>query len=275
MQCGSGQSRIRTGALSLAAMKCPNCGSESSGTFCAECGAPLKGARCRECDAALPAGANFCTSCGASVHGKKSAAAARGPWIFAGVALVLLVVVLMWPSISGRESADNAGKMPLTQVQGIAGDAAGDDDSGPSQAQLSGTPREQADRLFNRIMTEREKGDTARAKFFLPMGIEAYQMAGDLDADGLYHLSLLQSFGGDYKAARATAEKVLAIQPNHLLALSAAANAARAAGDNSAAHRYYKQFLAAYDSELKTGKEEYQDHARVLPELKKEAEQYE
>ncbi|HEX6560154.1 MAG TPA: hypothetical protein VF021_11845, partial [Longimicrobiales bacterium] len=166
--------------------------------------------------------------------------------------------------------SDDEGKVPLSQVQGggIDPGAAG---ATEAEGPLTGSPREQADRLFNRIMTERENGDTTRAKFFLPMGIQAYEMAGDLDPDGLYHLSLLHAFGGDYKAARTTAERILATQPNHLLGLSAAASAARGAGDNAAARKYAQHFLSVFDAESKSDKEEYRDHARMLPELKTEA----
>ncbi len=252
-------------------MKCPNCGSASSGSFCAECGAPLKGARCAECNASLAPGANFCASCGAPVAARTRRGSALNPaWFVAGGALLILVVVLLWPAISKRADMADDGRVPLSQMQSVTSDAAGsggETDEGP----LTGTPREQADRLFNRIMSEREGGDTTRAKFFLPMGIQAYEMAGDLDADGLYHLSLLQAYAGNFKAARATAERILATQPDHLLGLSAAAAGARGVGDTAAARQYDQRFLAVYDSELKTSKQEYQDHARMLPELKAEA----
>jgi tetratricopeptide (TPR) repeat protein len=180
----------------------------------------------------------------------------------------------MWPTLSGRgRNNTDQGRVPVSQIEGIGEQQSGAD-AAPGPGQLSGTPREQADRLFNRIMTEREGGDTARAKFFLPMGIQAYEMVSDLDADGLYHLSLLQAFSGDYKAARSSAEQVLKTQPKHLLALSAAAQAARSQNDEKAARDYYRRFLENYDAELKSGKEEYRDHSRILPDLKKEAQQF-
>ena len=255
-------------------MECPNCGAASTGAFCGECGAPLRGAKCRSCGAALPPGSNYCTNCGDAVQ-TGARRTSNAPWYLAGGALLILIVVLMWPTISGRHGDATEGRVPLSQLPeaGVAG-ATDDQAATAPQGPLTGTPREQADRLFNRVMTERENGDTARAKFFLPMAIQAYQIAGDLDADGSYHLSILQAFSGDYQAARETAEHVLATQPNHLLALSAAASAASHLGDRAAARRDYQKFLSAYDSEIKTGKEEYQDHSRILPELKKEAEAY-
>ena len=58
------------------------------------------------------------------------------------------------------------------------------------------------------------------------MAVQAYQSSGELDPDGWYHLSVLQTFGGDPAAGRQSAEQVLKSSPNHILALSAAATAA-------------------------------------------------
>src|SRR5690606_11417068 len=78
-------------------------------------------------------------------------------------------------------------------------------------------------------------GDSAEVSFFLPMALAAYRQAGPLDADGLYHLSVLEIAAGDPAAARATAERILETEPDHLLGLAAAARAARDAGENAAA----------------------------------------
>ena len=254
-------------------MKCPKCGAQAEGAFCSECGSPLKGAKCRECSAPLAPGARFCNNCGAAT-GRAAPAAASGsklPWMVAGASALLLIGALTWQSMK-PDATQADGRVPLDQMTGA--DAAGTAPSaGPGP--LSGTPREQADRLFNRIMTERESGDTAQAKFFVPMAVQAYDMAGNLDDDGLYHLSLVHQVGGDFKAARETAERILATSPNHLLALSAAADAARSAGDDAAARGYYQKFLQAFDTESKnTSRAEYRDHGRMFPELKSEAEAF-
>ena len=256
-------------------MKCPNCGAQAEGAFCSECGSPLKGAKCRDCQAALPTGARFCNNCGTPTGSRNAGSGDPGklPWIIAGSALVLLIAIIAWPALKGDDQAEADGRVPISQMdegfEGASTEGGGAGAPGP----LTGTPREQADRLFNRIMAEREGGDTAQAKFFLPMALQAYENAGPLDEDGYYHLSLLQNFGGDFKTAQATAEKILATSPNHLLGLSAAANAARAAGDIAAARKFYQRFLSAYDSESKLQKQEYIDHANMLPQLKAEAEQ--
>jgi tetratricopeptide (TPR) repeat protein len=254
-------------------MKCPSCGAQAEGVFCSECGAPLKGAKCRECQAPLAAGARFCNNCGAATGSSKQRATPADsgnklPWIFAGASLLVLVVVLAL-NMRGDDAPQADNRVPLNQMEGIGGAAAGG-----APGPLTGSPREQADRLFNRVMTEKENGDTAQAKFFVPMAVQAYEMAGDLDADGYYHLSLLHNLGGNAQAAQQAAERVLTTSPNHLLALSAAAQAARTAGDNAAARRYYQRLIASYDAESKMTKQEYQDHGKMLPELKAEAESF-
>jgi hypothetical protein len=247
-------------------MKCPNCGAQSEGAFCSNCGAPLKGAKCGECGAQLSAGARFCNNCGTAAGGTRqnaSRGATKLAWLVAGAALVLLIGMVVWPMLRGERSQTADNRVPIDQM-GDIGNAGGTPAPGP----LTGTPREQADRLFNRVMTEQENGDTAQARFFVPMAVEAYGMAGELDADGYYHLSLLHYTVGNYPAAISTAEKILATSPNHLLALSSAAAAARAAGDNVKARSYYQRFLNAYESESRQTRPEYQDHGNMLPQIR-------
>jgi hypothetical protein len=253
-------------------MKCPNCGHDGSGAFCSECGTPLKGARCSNCNAPLATGAAYCNNCGTRVKEKDS----KLPWYVAGIALLALLGALLIPGLrrpdADAQQADASGA-PVAEAEVPQGDAA--QGGAPGQPPpLTGTPREQADRLFNRIMSTRESGDTARAKFFLPMGVAAYQQAGDLDEDGLYHLSLLQTFKGDAADARKSAEQALARAPNHLLALAAAAEAAAAGSDKAAARKYYEKFLSVYDAEKGKPLPEYQDHAQILPEYQAEARKY-
>jgi hypothetical protein len=114
-------------------------------------------------------------------------------------------------------------------------------------------------------MEERSAGNNERASFFLPMAIAAYRQAGPLDADGLYHLSLLEAAAGQHAESRATAERILATAPNHLLGLGAAAEAAAESGDSAAAAAFYRRFLQAYDDEIARSLPEYRDHARGIP----------
>ncbi|HSK21364.1 MAG TPA: hypothetical protein VK912_19565 [Longimicrobiales bacterium] len=170
--------------------------------------------------------------------------------------LLLLIIILVVPMLT--DDGGSATQMPV----GGANVAPG------TPPPLTGTPREQADRLFNRIMTSVESGDSAGARGFTPMAIDAYRMAAPLDNDGLYHLAVVHTVAGDPEAARATAEQILAGNANHLLGLAVAGEAAVLAGDSAAARDYYARLLAAYDDEVAKGLQEYQDHARSLPEFR-------
>ncbi len=139
---------------------------------------------------------------------------------------------------------------------------------------LTGSPREQADRLFNRVMQAIAQNDTEQASFFLPMAILAYRQAGELDADGLYHLSVLETASGDAAAGLGTAERILDTAPDHVLALGAAARAAELAGDGATARRHYERLLRVFDAERGKDRAEYRDHAQILPEYHGEATAY-
>jgi hypothetical protein len=253
-------------------MKCANCGTEARGNFCPSCGASMRATNCAQCDARLVPGARFCTSCGAEAGaggaprtGRRRLAGSEPgssnlPWYIAGAILVVLALVLVLPMVMGERDT--------VPARGAAPFAPG---AGGGLAPLDGTPREQADRLFNRVMAAREQGNTAEALQFSPMGIQAYQMAEPLDDDGLYHMAALQNTVGDFAGARATSERILARNPNHLLALATAAEAAEGAGDTEAARQYHQRLVDSYQTEISRDLPEYMDHARILPEYRQAA----
>lgn len=196
------------------------------------------------------------------------------PWYVAGGALIALTAVILLPGAGSAPSPASSVQSAPVMDPGAAGPAAPSGDPAAGPPPLTGSPREQADRLFNLIMESKEKGDTAKARFFVPMGVQAYGMAGELDADGLYHLSLLQALGGSGKDAVATAEKILAKSPDHLLGLAAAAEGAVVAGDATAARRYYRHLLDVFAAEKTKQLTEYRDHAAVLAGYEAEARAY-
>jgi tetratricopeptide (TPR) repeat protein len=191
----------------------------------------------------------------------RTTAGSNLPWYIAGVALVALILVLLVPIFTGDDGVPPRGAAPFGAAPG------------PGLDPLSGTPREQADRLFNRVMAAREQGNTAEAQQFAPMGIQAYQAVEPLDDDGIYHLAMLQIVTGDYAGAMATADRILGRNPNHLLALAAAGEAADLAGDGATALVYYRRFIQAYPTEIGRTLPEYQDHARIMPDLLETARQ--
>ena len=130
------------------------------------------------------------------------------------------------------------------------------------------SPRQAADRLFNRVMAASENGDSAEALSFAPMALQAYNDLGTLDNDARYHVALLHLTTGDIKSARVQIDKLRQSVPNHLLGFMLEHQIAERSGKQDSAARAYKAFLAAYDAEIAVGRAEYRDHHehhRALP----------
>ncbi len=134
------------------------------------------------------------------------------------------------------------------------------------------TPREAADRLFNRVMTAVAADDSTEVVSFLPMAIRSLELAEPLDADGKFHLVLLRLTGQFNSEALEGAEEILAEQPNHLLGLAMAGDASLALGDSASARAYYGRWLDVYETEASKDLLEYRDHAPMFPEMQAMAE---
>lgn len=256
---------------------CPSCGADAPpGPFCASCGAAVGASSCSSCGNTLPAGAQFCNQCGTPAGGAAHAAPAgsrpaagvsRLPWALTSVAVLALLAVVVVPRL-GRDH-DPAVPSDRTSPQAAAPAPVGD----PSAIDISSmTPRERADRLFNRVMQSVSSGDTAQASAFLPMALAAYAQVPELDLDGRYHLAVLHLVDGDAAAARAQADSILQADPGHLFGLFTAAQAEDALGDEAVALSLYRDFLDNYGTEIERELPEYTDHAQVLPVNRAEAE---
>lgn len=133
------------------------------------------------------------------------------------------------------------------------------------------TPRDQADALFNEAMMASEANDSEKLMQAQPRALAAYRALGAIDDDGTYHVAVLELAAAQYTEARATAATLLAKNPKHLLALAVSMRAAARAGDAAAARDFAKRLLDAYDAESLRALPEYQDHARMLPAGRTEA----
>jgi predicted Zn-dependent protease len=133
------------------------------------------------------------------------------------------------------------------------------------------TPRQAADRLFNRVMTANESGDRAEAMRFVPMALQAYEGLGALDNDARYHVALIHLVAGDTAKARVQIESLRKSAPGHLLASMLEYQIAERAGNEGAAIRAYKTFLAAYDTEIAAGRSEYHDHQGSIDRFRQDA----
>jgi hypothetical protein len=255
----------------MTSVSCPRCGAAASGHFCSNCGSSLAALTCPSCAAPLAPGARFCTQCGTSLTGDPAGgsralgtavAAAGSPdgslaWAITGVSVFALIAMIGWQVIRPEQPAAGTPAAP-----GAPG-------SPPDLSTM--TPIEAADRLFERVMTAVETGDEGTVQRFLPMALQAYEIARPLNSDGLYHLATLQRAGGDFQSSAATAAEGLATAPDHLLLLAAAGEAAEGVGDAGAARAHWQRFLDVYDTERARQLEEYQGHEFVLEESRTHA----
>ena len=175
------------------------------------------------------------------------------PWIVASIALVSLIALVA----AQRFSTPAATEVPPRTV---LGEAPPDRPMGraPDISQL--TPRERADRLFDRIMGLHERGRTDSVQFFAQMAIPAYQMLQPLDLDARYDMGRVAEVAGLTDFARAQADTILRAEPSHLLGLVLAIRAARLAGDESAAVAFERRLIAAEPAERRRERVEYTRH---------------
>ena len=251
-----------------ATQKCPSCGAQTSGKFCSECGAPLGDVACAHCGAKNPPRAKFCGECGQPVGGGGRRPRAEAPatprgdrmaWYVAGVAVLGLLVVIV--ITVGRKSAS-----PAAAAAGPAGPA--------SSIDLSTlTPRQQADMLFNKIMTLHEAGKTDSVNFFAPMALGAYANLGtDMDPDARLHLGLIELAISQNAAAAAQGDTIVRGAPKHLFGWLLKGQAALQAGDSATARRALRTYLQNYQSERARNLPEYAEHTTMLQEARDEAE---
>ncbi|UCH35033.1 MAG: zinc ribbon domain-containing protein [Armatimonadota bacterium] len=217
------------------------------------------GLTCPTCGASLSAGAKFCHACGTPAAAARSGLP-KYVWLLAGLVAIVLVAVIAYQA--GRSSPQQAGAA-------AAGAPLGGSGAMPDLASMS--PREQADRLFNRVMTAHEQGDQGSVDLFKPMALQAYAMLGALDPDAHYHVGVMQVVTGDVDAARARADSIDAQLPGHLFVFMLRHSAARMLSDDAAAQEAYRGFLANYDRENATGRQEYLDHQRAVESFREQA----
>jgi hypothetical protein len=182
-------------------------------------------------------------------------------WIGAAVLVgVAIMIGVDWPTESSAPA-------PGANVGGARAFTPQPDAPQPVQS-----PRMIADQLFNRAMMAHETGQTQQAAVVVPEAIAAYQLLEPLDADGLFHLALLQLAAGNVGGARATSDRILAAAPNHLLGLVAAAQASEQSAP-SEAKEFWQRYLDAYD-EQQGRAPEYEHHQRIFPMLSNRASEF-
>jgi hypothetical protein len=179
------------------------------------------------------------------------------PWAVAAIALVALIALVVGQRFGGRNTPTAATGSPDSAAAPFAGAPSGMPRA-PDISQM--TPEQRAERLFDRIMKEHEAGNAEAVRTFMPMAIQAYEMAAPLNLDQRYDLGRIGVVAGDTALARAQADTILASRPTHLLGLILAAQAARLEGANTRAHEMDTRLVAAEPKERTTGLGEYLLH---------------
>jgi hypothetical protein len=227
-------------------------------------------AACTKCAAPLVAGARFCHQCGAAVHASDRAHAApvaESPgaarrshslaWAVAVGAFVALAGFVVSQRSVAAASAESGAPPPVALSD--AGDVSA---RAPDISAMS--PRERAERLFDRAMMAKQSGKLDSATFFASMATMAYSQLGDLSLDDHYDLGRLALLAGTLPMASAEADTILASRPTHLLGLMLQEDAARATGNASKANAAHAKLLASAAKEQRTALPEYRLHAAEL-----------
>jgi tetratricopeptide (TPR) repeat protein len=216
-------------------------------------------------------GERFCRQCGAEVGASAGGGAEnkRPPWWIAVAAAVVVILILLIP-----QRAERAGPLPARQPLTEQGPPGGMGAPGGMGGGFTGDIRQDADRLFNRVMGAAEAGEMDEVNQFMPMALQAYEMVPELDHDGLFHLAILYETAGEYEMARARAEDILRSAPDHILALGVAGTASVSAGDSAAAGDYFQRLLDGFEQESQRLRPEYGHHQVMVDEYRRIARSY-
>lgn len=231
---------------------CSNCGQPASGKFCTGCGSALRGARCPHCGESLQRGARYCQNCSHRIGGGQGMGAIL-PWVavaVAGVVVTIVAVVALTPSPTPPSALPTA----FT-----------------SQGTTPGTPREQADVLFDRAMMAYETGDSSQAAFSGQMALGAYALLDELDADAHFHIGLLHQITGDHAAILARADSIDKLVPSHLFAPMLRHRVGVMTNSDSLMQTGYQEFLQRSEIEGSAQRWEYDVHDRLVDSFRSEA----
>jgi hypothetical protein len=145
--------------------------------------------------------------------------------------------------------------------------------AGPAPDISAMTPRERFNRLYDRIMRAAGQSDSGEIRRFTPMALAAYDQLDDRDIDARYHAAMLHAQVGEFPAALALADTIVAESPGHLFGYLVRGEVANSRNDSAARAQARRDFLSHYDIEMRSKRVEYLEHKPAIDEFKSEAEQ--
>ncbi|MFN8582522.1 MAG: hypothetical protein U0163_16300 [Gemmatimonadaceae bacterium] len=173
------------------------------------------------------------------------------PWSIAALAFIAVLAIL-----AGQRFGSNAAAGEAPQQSSLSG--------GPGVVRApdisSLTPRERADRLYDRLMRLASENKSDSVQFFSPMALSAYEALGPLDTDLRYDYGRIAEISGNLDVAQAQADSILRQNPTHLLGLILAGRVATLRGNTARSATLAKQLLQAEPAESKRGLDEYTRH---------------
>ena len=220
---------------------------------------------CPKCGKKNTGSAKYCNDCGIQIS---KAIDSQIPKL----KIFLLLLVIMFVSIVGSLGIfigfkNDSGKgtvldKNLQRSQSLIQNA-----RPPDLSKMS--PREAADRLFNRVMAASERGNIDEARRFAPMAVQAYELIENINLDGLFHLGLMNLVMENKKDVMSFAERIKNKIPNHLLALFLEYKVAALMKDSSQKNEIGRIFLKSYPEEIKIDREEYVAHRISIEDLRR------
>ncbi len=177
------------------------------------------------------------------------------PWSIAALAFIAVVAILAGQRFgSDNTTAPQATDLPPMSLGGSGQGVV----RAPDISSLS--PRERADRLYDRMMRLASENKTDSVQFFAPMALSAYENLGPLDIDLRYDFGRIAEISGNLDVAQAQADSILKQNPTHLLGLILASRVATLRGNSGKSTSLLKQLLQAEPAETKKGLDEYTRH---------------
>jgi hypothetical protein len=182
------------------------------------------------------------------------------PWAIAFIALLAVVGAL-----AGRDSVESAPAAAAAAPPG-AGGAPGAPNApfangatGPAPDISNMSPTERAQRLFDRIRSAAQAGDSSRVNTFLPMALAAFEMIppADKNADTRFSQATLAELAGAPELVRAQADTILAARPTNLLGLILRIRHAMMTDNATALATARAALIAAQSAEMAAPRPEY------------------